>query len=82
MYTIFQRTEISEPALFGPSDTTKKLENFPEICISTFSDPIIQKFSALDGVKQIATFCSANGVLPVYKINYKKIGRASCRERV
>ena len=82
MYTIFQRTEISEPALFGPSDTTKKLENFPEICISTFSDPIIQKFSALDGVKQIATFCSANGVLPVYKINYKNRAIAFYRSMV
>lgn len=31
--TIFQKSEISEPALFSPSDTTKKIDNFPEICI-------------------------------------------------
>lgn len=71
MYTIFQRTAISEPALFGPSDTTKKSDNFPEICISTFSDPIIQKFAVLDGVEKIAELSSANGVLPVYQIHYK-----------
>ncbi len=71
MYTIFQRAEIAEPALFSPSDTTQKIENFPEICVSTFSETIIQKFSSLDGVEQIAQLCSANGVLPVYKINYK-----------
>ena len=71
MYTIFQRTEISEPALFGPSDTTKRIEGFPEICVSTFSEPIIQKFSSLDHVEKIAELCSANGVLPIYRIRYK-----------
>lgn len=71
MHTIFQRTEISEPTLFNPSDTTKRIKNFPEICISTFSDKIIQKFSSLDNVKKIAELYSANGTLPVYQINYK-----------
>ena len=28
MSTIFQKTELSEPALFSPSDTTKKLTDF------------------------------------------------------
>ena len=71
MRTIFQRTEISEPVLFGPSDTTKRIENFPEICISTFSENIIEKFSSLKGVEKIAELYSANGILPVYKIRYK-----------
>lgn len=71
MYTIFQRANIAEPALFGPSDTTSKVEHFPEICISTFSSNIIDKFSSLDGVEKIAELYSANGALPVYKIQYK-----------
>ena len=54
MYTIFQRTEISEPALFHPSDIIQKMQDFPEICVSTFSENIIQKFSSLDGVEKIA----------------------------
>ena len=37
MKTVFQRTEITEPALFNPSDTTKKAAGFPEICVSAFS---------------------------------------------
>ncbi len=74
MLTIFQRTEISEPALFGPADTTKRIEDFPEICVSTFSDSIIEKFSALDGVEKIAELCTANGAVPVRKMDYK--GRA------
>lgn len=48
--TVFERSEIVEPALFSPSDTTKRIENFPEICVSTFSENIIQKFSSLDQV--------------------------------
>ena len=82
MHTIFQRTEISEPALFSPSDTTKRIENFPEICVSTFSDNIIQKFSSLDNVEQIAELCSANGTLPVYQINYKNTAIAFYRSMV
>ena len=82
MHTIFQRTEISEPALFSPSDTTKRMENFPQICVSTFSDNIIQKFSSLDNVEQIAELCSANGTLPVYQINYKNTAIAFYRSMV
>ena len=82
MRTIFQRTEISEPVLFGPSDTTKRIENFPEICISTFSENIIEKFSSLKGVEKIAELYSANGILPVYKIRYKDIEIAFYRSMV
>ena len=47
MGTIFQKNAITEPALFTPFDTTKKIEGFPEICVSTFSENIIQKFASL-----------------------------------
>ena len=82
MYTIFQRTEISEPTLFSPSDTTKRIENFPEICVSTFSDNTIQKFSSLDNVEKIAELYCASGMLPVYQINYKNTAIAFYRSTV
>lgn len=82
MNTIFQRTEISEPALFSPSDTTKKIDNFPEICVSTFSEKIIQKFSSLDSAEKIAELCTANGAIPVYKIRYKNTDIAFYLSRV
>lgn len=69
MNTVFQRTKISEPALFTPSDTTKKLENFPEICVSTFSEKIIQKFASLSDTEQIAELYTATGVTPVAVYN-------------
>ncbi|MCR1842951.1 nucleoside phosphorylase [Murimonas intestini] len=71
MNVIFQRAEISEPALFSPSDTTKKVEYFPEICVSTFSENIIQKFSSLSNTEKIAELYTANGIIPVYKSRYK-----------
>lgn len=82
MNTIFQRAEISEPALFSPSDTTKKIDNFPEICVSTFSEKIIQKFSSLDSAEKIAELCTANGAIPVYKIRYKNTDIAFYLSRV
>ncbi len=82
MNTIFQRTEILEPTLFSPYDIIKKVENFPEICISTFSENIIQKFSCLNNVEKIAELHSANGALPIYKINYKNTAIAFYRSMV
>ena len=82
MKTIFQRDKITEPALFTPVDTTKKIENFPEICVSTFSEKIIQKFSSLKDVEKIAELYTANGAMPVYKMRYKNQERFICPESV
>ena len=77
MKTIFQRDKIAEPALFTPVDTTKKIENFPEICVSTFSEKNIQKFSSLKDVEKIAELYTANGAMPVYKMRQlREKGRA------
>lgn len=82
MNTVFQRNEISEPALFTPSDTTKAVDDFPEICVSTFSENIIQKFSSLNGTEKIAELYTANGAMPVYKIHYKDTDIAFYQSRV
>lgn len=71
MQTIFQKNKIQEPALFSPLDTTKRVEGFPKICVSTFSENIIQKFASLNNTEKIAELYTANGVIPVYKIRYK-----------
>ncbi len=82
MYTIFQRAEISEPALFSPSDTTRRADDFPEICVSTFSENIIQKFSSLNTTEKIAELYTANGITPIYKIRYKNTAIAFYQSRV
>ena len=80
--TVFQKSKISEPALFSPCDTTKKIDGFPEICVSTFSENIIQKFSSLSTVHKIAELYTANGVIPVYRIRYKNADIAFYLSRV
>ncbi len=82
MNTVFQRTEITEPALFSPSDTTKRIDDFPEICVSTFSENIIQKFSSMSNTEKIAELYTANGSLPVYKTRYKDTDIAFYMSRV
>lgn len=58
------------PALLNPRDTVKPVEGFPEVCISTFSKAIIDRFAALDGVEIIAHLYYAGGLIPVYRISY------------
>lgn len=69
--TIFQKFYEEKTALINPTDCTKPIDNFPEVCISTFSKNIIDKFISLNSVQKIAELYTANGVNPVYKINYK-----------
>lgn len=80
--TIFQRSDISAPALINPSDTTEKIKGFPKICVSTFSDNIIRKYASLKHVEQIAELYTANGTMPVYKIRYKDTDIAFFQSRV
>lgn len=80
--TIFEKNEIQEPALFTPADTTKEIADFPEICVSTFSENIIQKFASLKNTEKIAELYSANGIIPVYKIRYKDTDIAFYLSRV
>ena len=65
-----------------PSDITKKIDNFPEICVSTFSKNIIQKFSSLTNTEKIAELYTANGIIPVYKIRYRDTNIAFYLSRV
>jgi len=70
MSTIFKKFNEEKIAIINPTDSTKAIKDFPEICISTFSKKIIDKFASIDGVVKIADLYSANGANPVYKINY------------
>ena len=52
--TIFQKFYEEKTALINPTDCTKPIDNFPEVCISTFSKNIIDKFISLNSVQKIA----------------------------
>lgn len=70
MKTVFYKKSITGNAFINPTDVIKPIDNFPEVCVSTFSKQIIDKFAAFDHVEVIATLYTANGENPVYKIKY------------
>ena len=63
-------------AFINPCDTTERMAGFPEVCITTFSENIIEDFAQKNRTKVIANMYSANGTLPVYELEYagKKMG--------
>lgn len=75
MSTVFFKNKISTDTLFCPTDVIKPIDGFPEICVSTFSKEIIDRFASLDGSEIIAYLCTANGKYPIYQTTYggKKI---------
>lgn len=71
MATIFNAFDHDKNAFINPCDTTKPLSGFPEVCVTTFSEGIVQDFAARSKAKPIASLYSANGPIPVYEIEYK-----------
>ena len=70
MATIFHHFYENKNAFINPCDTTAKIPGFPEVCITTFSECMIEKYAETNETKVIANLCSANGTLPVYEITY------------
>lgn len=75
MTTIFHHFKNEKNAFINPEDFTKRIPDFPEVCVTTYSEQIIHEFVSSNGLKEIAYLYSANGTIPVYEINYagKKI---------
>lgn len=71
MGTVFQTYPKERIAFINPEDFTKCNPDFPELCVSTFSKGIIDKFAALDSAEVIGHLYTANGETPVYRIVYK-----------
>ena len=70
MKTVFYHNRTTDRAILNPTDTVKLIENFPKVCISTFSKQIIDKISSMSNVEVITNLITANGENPVYKITY------------
>ena len=76
MATIFNHFYGNKNAFLNPCDITEKISGFPEVCITTFSESIIKDFVEKNTARVIANLYSANGIIPVYEIEYadKKMG--------
>lgn len=71
MATIFERFDYTNTAFINPEDTIIAEPGFPEVCITTFSDAMIDKFVSLNQAEKIAELYTANGITPIYGISYK-----------
>ncbi len=71
MGTVFRNFTHEKRAFVNPEDLTKRNPTFPELCVSTFSENIINRFTSLNNVKIIGELYSANGTIPIYQIVYK-----------
>lgn len=76
MTTVFEKFDSAKTAFINPTDFIREEPGFPEVCITTFSEAIVQNMARMEGVREIARLISANGTLPVYEMEYegKKIG--------
>ena len=82
MTAIFYNYDNDKNAFINPKDVIEKIPDFPEVCVTTFSEGIIKEIAADEKTRQIAVLYSANGELPVYEINYKGIRTAVYLSRV
>ena len=82
MATVFKKFSHEERAFINPQDVTKRNPDFPELCVSTFSENIINKFTSLKSVKVIGELYTANGTIPIYEILYKNTRVAFFLSRV
>ena len=82
MGTVFQKYPKEKRAFINPEDFTKQNPDFPELCVSTFSNRIIDKFASLNNVKVIDHLYTANGSVPIYQIIYKNTPIAFYLSRV
>lgn len=82
MTTVFKKFSREERAFINPEDVTKCNPDFPELCVSTFSENIINKFISLKSVKVIGKLYTANGNIPIYEILYKNTRIAFFLSRV
>ena len=70
MTTVFHHFFSDQNAMINPCDITKQIDGFPEVCVTTYSEGIINHFIEKNGGEIIAHLYSANGTLPVYEIRY------------
>ena len=54
MATVFEKYDAARTAFINPGDCVKAKENFPEVCVTTFSENIIEDFAKKNSAVLIA----------------------------
>lgn len=74
-------------AVINPEQNVQKIEGFPEVTISCFSQTLFQEVLSVFEAEEIAGIHGANGVIPIYKVVYQgkpfafyqsKVGEPAC----
>lgn len=53
MNTVFRKFPKEQRAFINPADTTERRPDFPKVCVSTFSENIINKFASMKQAEEI-----------------------------
>ncbi len=71
MPLFFSDFDSEKKAFVNPGDTVQRQADFPAIAVSTFSGDIIEDYVKACHPPEIARLYTANGSLPVYRVEYK-----------
>ena len=68
---LLEEFDANKTAIINPDMCVEKIENFPEITISCFSEELFNEVLEFFRAKEIASVHSASGVNPIYEVTYK-----------
>ena len=71
MGTVFQRFSHAARAFINPEDLTKPNPALPNVCVSTYSENIINQYVSAHSPEAIGQLYTANGTTPIYRAVYK-----------
>ena len=69
---LLEEFDLNRNAVINPDMCVDKIEDFPDVTISCFSEQLFNKVLAFFDAKEISAVHSACGTNPVYEIDYKE----------
>ena len=68
---LLEEFNANKTAIINPDMCVEKIENFPEVTISCFSEELFNEVLEFFCAKEIASVHSASGLNPIYEVTYK-----------
>ena len=68
---LLEEFDANKTAIINPDMCVEKIENFPEVTISCFSEELFNEVLEFFRAKEIASVHSASGLNPIYEVTYK-----------
>ena len=69
---LLEEFDANKTAIINPDMCVEKIENFPEVTISCFSEKLFNEVLKFFRAKEIASVHSASGLNPIYEVTYKE----------